>query len=209
MHEKIHQYGYVNSIKRIIKSILRKIGIRHEQYLYCVKELQGCEIKKLPPKIQGEIKELNNDLILNSSLIQFSDRKLELFKKRLRDENYIGFGFFHHNLLIYYTWISYKEFSMSIPSQGIILASDEALIIDSYCHPNYRQYGIHQYMNDFRIEQIKNKGKTKVVAIVLKENIPARNTQRKSGFECIKLIVYNKLFTIYERTRIVNTRIDL
>lgn len=209
MYEKIHQYGYVNSIKRIIKSILRKFGIRHEQYLYCVKELKDCEIEKLLPRIQGEIKELNIDLIVNSSLIQISDRKLELFKKRLKDENYIGFGFFHHNLLVYYTWISYEEFSMSVPSQGIKLAIDEALIIDSYCHPEFRQYGIHQYMNDFRIEQIKNKGKSKVVAIVLKENIPARNTQRKSGFECIKLIVYNKLFNIYERIRIINKRIDL
>ena len=98
---------------------------------------------------------------------------------------------------------------MSVPSKGIELEDNEALLIDSYCHPKYREYGIHLYMNNFRLEQIMNEGKNRVVAIVLKENKPARITQRKSGFRCEKMITYNKFFKYYEKTKLVNKTIEL
>jgi hypothetical protein len=96
-----------------------------------------------------------------------------------------------------------------VPFKGIELEDNEALLIDSYCHPDYRKYGIHLYMNNFRLEQIMSEGKNRVVVIVLKENRPARTTQRKSGFRCEKVIIYNKFFIFYEKTKLVNRTIEL
>lgn len=206
---KFRQYGFSNSFKRLVKKLLRMIGIRHEKYLYCTKDLDSERVEIIKPRINGEIIQLNETIINKPQLIDLSGEKLALFRKRLSNEGYKGYGFFHQDSLIYYTWISYKKFEMSVPSKVIELEDNEALLIDSYCHPDYRKYGIHLYMNNFRLEQIMNEGKNRVVAIVLKENKPARITQRKSGFKCEKMITYNKFFKFYENTKLVNKAIKL
>lgn len=206
---KIKQYGFYYSFKRLLKGLLRKIGIRHEKYLYCTKDLASERVEKIKPRINGEIIQLNETIINKPQLIDLSGKKLALFRQRLSKEDYKGYGFLHEDSLIYYTWISFKKFEMSIQSKGIELKDNEALLLDSYCHPAYRKFGIHQYMNNFRLEQIKSEGKNSVVVIVLKENKPARITQRKSGFKCEKMIIYNKFFKFYEKTKLVNKAIEL
>lgn len=204
---EIKQYHW-HIFSRGLKFFLKAIGIRYEVYLYCIKVLSQNNYIKVKPHFSGQIKELTFDSIITSELIIFTSTKIELFKKRLSSNNYKGYGFYHKGVLVYYTWISFKDFEMSVPASKLYLGLEEGLLIDSYCHPNYRSFGIHQYMNEFRLNILLENGKKKAVVIVLKENLPARITQKKSGFHCEKLIKYKKVWK-YEQTNLKSIKIDL
>ncbi len=209
LKHSILQYGYLNSLIRFFKLILRKIGIQHEVYLYCTKNLNVEKITETNPKLPGKIQQLSVEIIRKSHLIELTPAKKRLFNKRIAKKNFKGYGFFHNNTLVYYTWLSFKDFEMSRSTKGIELDQDEGLLVDSYCHPDFRQYGIHQFMNNYRLKILAENGKQKVVAVVLKENIPARRTQRKSGFLCEKIIIQKSIFNFYESTKLVKKRIEL
>lgn len=205
--ERIKRYHWY-IFSRALKFVLKALGIKYEVYLYCIKDLNQDNYLKIKPKLTGQIKELTIDLIGKSSLIFFDSTKLELFRKRLSGNNFKGYGYYHNGVLVYYTWISFKDFEMSVPTTKLSLNTDEGLLLDSYCHPNYRSFGIHQFMNEFRIKTLKENDKNKAVVIVLKENLPARKTQKQSGFRCERVILYKKIWN-YQQTSVKMGGIDL
>lgn len=204
----IKQYGIFNSFKRLLKLIARKFGVKSEKFLYCT---QAIDINSLNPsklKVAEDIRELSLNIIKTSKKIEFSSEKINLFKKRFNDKNYKGYGFFINGELVYYTWISLLKFEMSVSSPDIHLDCNEGLLIDSFCHPDFRGYAIHSHMNNFRLKKILENKKNHAVAIVLKENIPARKTQKKSGFKCNKVINYYKIWN-WENISVSSKQINL
>ena len=185
------QYGWA-IIPRILKGILRRIGIVFETY-YLLEYIID------PIIIEDKMKKYNYSnvkLLQMEDLIRlkdFENTKIELFKKRFMSNQYSGYAIFQDDNLVYLTWISWTQ--MNYPSLFNLkhpLLNNEALLEDSYCNPDYRGKGFHSMMNIFRMNEINKYGKTKVLALVLKENKPALKVQIKSGFNFKELISIKK-----------------
>lgn len=147
--------------------------------------------KKLDFNLQ--VKELNlEDFFLGDKLV-FNDTKMKIVEERLKDTSYKSYGIVENGVLIYSTWISYEKLGLPVQSK-YYLESDEALLEDSYCHPEARGKGLHSKMNLFRIAKIYEAGKKKVIAIVLDSNVPALRVQIKSGFKNLGFFHAGKIF---------------
>lgn len=196
------QYGWKNSILRFVKLLARQIGFRKETFYYLKCELntitEDTELK-LPDGF--EVRQLSlHDFKIAENHPFFSEKKLITISERFKTEGYYAFGIFKASEFCYLTWVSLNrnEFPYGI-TQPIALEANEAVLLDSFCFESYRGLGLHSTMNHFRLSFMKQKGKEKGIAVVLKENIPAFKTQISSGFTSYYTISHrlylNKDFT--------------
>lgn len=188
------QYGFKNSINRVFKKLLRYIGIKIECYIYYKQEIEIHLIERVNINPKYIIRKLQYNDYMFSKGLQFDDFKLAIFKKRFEDKFYEAFGVYDNDKLIYSTWISTKDVEISVNTLGLELEEDEALLLDIITHPEYRRQGLHNFMNIFCLERIMELNKTKAVVLVLKENIPARKSQERSGFIKSKIITHCSLW---------------
>lgn len=185
--EMYNQYGWRVSL-RLFKSFSRRLGILTESFYLLEYTIKNEEVINIIGKYNYEdVIELQINDFEKSQ--QFTNEKLNLYQKRFDSKDYSCYGIKCGNELIYSTWISWKKLSYpTFFNQTQILQTSEALLEDSYCNPNYRGKGYHSKMNLYRINQIMKSGKSKVLALVLKENTPALKVQVKSGFKIYKEI---------------------
>ena len=137
-------------------------------------------------KLEGfdlDVQPLTLDMVLRGDKSVFCGGKLELYKKRLKDPAYHGYGIMDGGELIYSTWFSTENLGLPIITKKIPLMPNEGLLEDSYCAPSARGRGLHGKMNFFRIKELHELGKDRVLAIVMDGNTPAMKVQKKSGFE--------------------------
>ena len=195
---KLIQYGIKNSFIRIIKFLFRIIGIKYEEYLYCVQEIPDLNNFHLKLPDSYELRETTINDYVNNSIIVFDQSKISLFKKRYETGDFKSYGIFKDDKLVYSCWISLKNLEIPGYWQDAILKPNEGLLISAICHPDFRGLGLHNQMNIFRLNQIKHFGKSHAVAVIQRENIPARKSQKKAGFKCSEIIrilnLYNKTF---------------
>lgn len=194
------QYGWA-IVPRIMKGLLRRIGIVIESYYllqYTIDE-QSVE-NKMKAHNYSCVKPLDVEDL--DHLTDFETSKIDLLRKRLSSNGYSGYAIWQDSKIVYLTWISWSK--MNYPSLFNLqhpLKINEALLEDSYCHPNYRGRGFHSMMNIFRINEIRKRGKTIVLALVLKENRPALKVQFKSGFHLSEQISLLKVGTWLKITK--------
>lgn len=162
--------------------LFRIFRIRIMKFIYLTKEIDIVEVNYKLTNFDLEVKELDySDFLLGDKAV-FKVEKLDTIKKRCSDDSYKAYGIIENNQLIYSTWISYENLGLPIPTK-IKLKDDEALLEDSYCHPEFRGRGLHGKMNVYRLKKIYDSGKNRVVAIVLNGNKPALKVQMNTGFE--------------------------
>lgn len=150
-------------------------------------KLQGFDLVVLP---------LTLDMVLKGDNTVFKGEKLYLYKKRLQDPAYHGYGIMEDDKLIYSTWFSTDNLGLPLITKRIPLLPNEGLLEDSYCAPSARGRGLHGNMNFFRIKKLHELGKDRVLAIVLDGNVPAMKVQMKSGFEELGVFYLGKIFGI-------------
>lgn len=188
------QYGWA-IIPRMMKSLLRRIGIVTESYYLLQYSIDKQSVETNMQKYDYScVKPLETEDL--NHLSDFDTAKIELLKKRLLSDDYSGYAIWQDEKIAYITWISWSK--MNYPSLFNLqhpLQTNEALLEDSYCHPDYRGRGFHSMMNIFRINEIAKMGKTVVLALVLKENKPALKVQFKSGFHLSERISLLKVGT--------------
>jgi hypothetical protein len=199
---RFKQYGFKNGLSRTVKMFLRLIGIQIESYFLYKQEINLNTIKHVIINPKYTVRRLNYyDFNYSKGLI-FNSFKLDVFKKRFEEKSYLAYGVYDGDKLIYSTWISTNQFEVSVNNLGCKLNSDEGLLLDIITHADYRKQGLHNFMNIYCLERIKELGKSKAVVIVLKENIPARKSQKRSGFRISKKITYFKFWGM-ERKKII------
>jgi hypothetical protein len=191
---QIEQYGFINSFNRTIKLILRKFGIQIETYIVYKQTINLSILKRVKIEPKYTIKRLYYNDYKNSKGLIFDDSKLKIFENRLEGPFYKAYGVFDEDVLIYSTWISTKKLEFSLTKIGLELDSTEGLLLDILTHPEYRKQGLHNYMNIFCLERIKELGKDRAVVLVIIENIPARKSQERSGFVKSKIVNSYKLW---------------
>lgn len=136
--DQFKQYK-LNLILRIFKFILRKLNIIIETYYLLKLDLEKFEIN-LNKYDFSDITELNfKDL---ENINYFSDKKKEIFQKRLDSNKYSCYGIKVNGELQYLTWISWEEMNYPLifdKSEKLLL--NEALLEDSFCYPEFRGKG--------------------------------------------------------------------
>lgn len=186
------QYG-VLAFPRLFKALLRKGGVIFETFYllkYAINERSVNE--RFNEEDYSNVKELTNKDIDSIDFVE--EKKILLYKKRLESGNYSCYAIISNGHFQYLTWISWKF--MNYPIFFNIseeLDPSQALLEDSYCKPEYRGKGLHSKMNIFRLKKILEKGKTEVLALVLKENKGALRVQEKSGFNYFSRIRFIKI----------------
>lgn len=189
----LKQYGW-QSIPRICKSVLRRLGITIETFYLLDYQIEATALKqKMDSYNYDDVKLLTLKHFNTSTII--SETKKQLFKQRFSSEDYSCYGIIKDTEIVYYTWISWKymNYPSSFNKQEELLEG-EALLEDSFCHPEYRGQGFHSKMNRFRLQKIGDRGRTKVLALVLKENTPALKVQLKNGFKILEKVTFYKVF---------------
>ena len=143
-----------------------------------------------------EVLPLTWDMVLKGDKNVFKGEKLELYKNRLRNPAYHGYGIMEDGKLIYSTWFSTDNLGLPHITKRIPLLPNEGLLEDSYCAPETRGRGLHGKMNFYRLKKLHELGKDRVLAIVLDGNVPAMKVQLKSGFEELGVFYLGRIFGV-------------
>lgn len=187
------QYG-LRFIFRILKSVANRVGLLYETLYYYEKELCIEDIEqKLSNYDYSDVRELT---LTDFDRCNYLDKKKKaLYKERLESGKYTALGIIKDNILVYYSWISFKEVGLPFGFKKTIpLSNSEALLEDSFCDPKYRGRGYHGKVNILRLKKILEAKKYKAIVIVLKGNKPAIKVQLKSGFIKVKQVNLIKIF---------------
>ena len=203
--DKYIQYGLMGFILRCIKFMLRKIGITYESY-YCLEndleknksiymdyysKHELLNVRRL--NLEDFIKDYNN-----SNRLDLTKEKIELYKIRFKNDDYIPFGVYDNDGVIYYCWLSLV--SNDVPKNIINdnLNTDTVLFVDDYCIPKERGKGIHNFMNSYRCKYAYNLKKKAAIVYILCGNKPAFKAQTKVGFNIkYKFYILNLWGNIY------------
>lgn len=178
LQERLKLYGYKTTMIIVLKKMIKTIfGISWQQY-YLMSNMLSPEINN---SNKFYVRELTMDDYDNVNWHSFMSAPKEIiYKKRFNLPYAKAYGVFIDNNLAYSTWIV----------QGYIIIRDcfvykvspqAGFSLDTYCHPQYRRMGIHNFMNDWTINAMKEHGMNKYYVVVLSYNIPAVKTQLKSG----------------------------
>jgi len=196
IREKIIQYGWINSLKRLFKIILRRLGIVFESYWFMLNRIDQNAIELEMQKYDySDVKKLDvNDFKILTQGASHKN-KINTIEGRLQDGKHICYGIFEGGKLIYSTWISTDKIIYKSPIHKTFpIESTQAILEDSYCHPDYRNKGLHSKMNLFRLKKIADMGLTEAIVVVVVDNIPAVKTQLNCGFYKGKKIWILKIF---------------
>lgn len=204
--DNFRQYGFFGFSWRILKKIFRMIGISYDSYYYLMNEIDYSAIQKYwEANSIKMVKKLELADYEHGDPSYFSDEKMSLLNERFLHGNYVGYGAFDKDRLVYSAMISLKEMCFPTPEVSGELSADEFLISDSYCDPDKRGNGYHNKMTVYLLMKGYEMGFPKAVATVLKENKPSLKSFLKSGFQVefdfYTLRIGKKSFTNYYKKK--------
>jgi RimJ/RimL family protein N-acetyltransferase len=131
-----------------------------------------------------EVKELGYSDFLQGDKSRFGLRLLEIIKHRLQNgQYYYPIGVMDGGILVYSSWIMLPHASDIEDTFGISLGEDEALLLEDYCHVDYRGKGIHSTILNVRLKKIHDLGKKRGVIYIMNGNRPAMTPIIRSGFK--------------------------
>lgn len=189
---KIKQHGLNGVIKIALKKAFQ---IEIMKFHYLKIKLDYDLLKMQLKDFDLKVKELTcNDFLLGDKSV-FQGKKMEVIKKRFDDPTYKSYGIVENGVLIYSAWISLEKFGLPVKS-NIKLKPTEGYLEDDFCHPAFRGQGIHSKMNIYRKVKLCEFGKEDCLITILDGNLPAINTQIKSGARDLGCFYAGKIFGI-------------
>lgn len=202
---KVKQYGLINSGKRGFKFLLRKaLGIHFESFYFMINHINIEELNlRMLHYDYSDVRELTLEDFKKGNPLVFTPSKMSLIEDRFKSGKYYAYGIVQKDVLAYSCWINTEE--LQFPRSFIkakTLNFDEGLLQDAYCNPSFRGRGYHSKMNVLRLKKLHEQGRSKAIAIVLCENVPAYKTQLNSGFTVEKKMIFIKIMNrtfLFER----------
>ncbi len=196
------QYGFWGFLMRILKYLLRKLGIYINSYYYMINHIEPeFRFEQFKKSYIPDVKILGYQDFLLGDKDVFTESKLSIIRNRLSNKNYIPYGIVRNNRLIYSCWVSLRDMVVTQDMDWGKLKDNEALLVDDYCCPSYRGKGIHTAVNTYRLWNISQMGRERAVVIILRGNKPAYRSQLKAGFDIsfsfIIVRIWGKTFTNY------------
>lgn len=191
--EKYNQYSGVYFFIRLFKAVLRKAGVTVERYHYYTNDLSKTTGTAALPE-GFEIKRLQYEDIEASGLIAFTGQQKSVYRKRIGQDGYECYAIYNKGEMVYYFSISMQTMECPLPEDMLQLGPDEGLLVDGYCHPQYRGMKLHTSMSLFLLQRLRDMGKKKAVTFIIKENMPARKSQERIGFSLDKAFLVVRIF---------------
>jgi len=190
--EKYKQLGPLNFIKRVMLSLLSVVGIRINKWLICTQKLNTNKLQS--HNIDGKfiVRQMTLKDFLTSK--KFDEDKLKSFKERFSNKFFVAYGVYDKNELAYYCWISLKEYQFSKDLYKSTLNEDQGMLFDAFCFPKYRGNRLHNFMNIYRLKKLEEHKKKEALVVLLSQNTPARKSQKKAGFVCLKTVTTYVIF---------------
>jgi len=154
---------------------------------------------------QGEI---NFRIITKDDAIQFNNflipnKAPEIIKRLLNDK--LGFGAFHNDKLIAFTWISLSDEYEKYTQETIRVKNGEAYSFDGETLKVYKKKGIYYELMRFRDNYLNDIGIKRLISWVYISNIAARLTNEKIGATPIKILfavdIIGFKFRFYKKIR--------
>jgi GNAT superfamily N-acetyltransferase len=189
IYDKIKQYGILAALPLAVKAVIRIIFkvSWHSSYLMC-QRLSIFE-QKMSDDVIGnniQIKRLElSDLHDGYCRNYFNDKKIEIFKERLKNPLMEGYGLFVNGDLACYEWVNYDKFEIT-SNISLPLSPKSALLFDDFCHPDFRRKGFHTLLSYYRIKRCMENNMENAFVLVHIYNKPAIKTQHKCGFKVIR-----------------------
>lgn len=193
IRNKIRQYGSLNILILALKKIASKFGYFHEvYYLYSKKLSSPVPFRKELPADFVVAKLSIGDFEKAKSLDLPKD-KLGLYEERLLSGNYLAYGIFLAQTLVYYFWISFCDVELPFPLSDyntLSVNSDQGYLVDGFCLPEFRGLGLHAYMGVFLMNKLHEMNKQEAITIIKSENRSAIISQERIGFKRVGRIVF-------------------
>ena len=143
-------------IKTVGSIFLRKIMFTHWSKLhYLVYDIDNREIAGRMAHFDLQVRQLSYSDFLCGNRDFYTETKLDLYKKRIDDPNYVPYGIVENNRLVYSCWMSINRIGLPIEVKPIYLSSNEGYLEDDYCDTLVRGRGIHSKMMLYQIKQQK------------------------------------------------------
>lgn len=173
VRSRLKLYGRAFFVIRGIKSIMKRLfGISWETYNLMERTLD--EHLMISDFDYSKIKRLEYNDFMKGDKSYITSSKLKIYSEWFKDPTMEAYGIIENDKLIISSWISYKK--MFFQKNFYDLPLDSALLLDSWCHIDYRRKGYHQIMTNYRVRKIQEKGKVRAVTLVRKDNIPSIKT---------------------------------
>jgi hypothetical protein len=183
---KIKQYGLLNAPLLALKVVIRVIfKITWKSYYLMYRQVTESDGRLVENNLGNnmEIKKLDiNDLCDGYCKEYINNKKLEIFRNRLKNPLIEGYGLFVQGNLACYGWINYEKLEISSYT-SFPLPPGSALVFDAFCHPDYRRRGCHKIISAYRIYRVCKSSIKNIFVIVLKNNKPSIKTQISHGFK--------------------------
>ena len=203
----LKQYGLGGFIWRTFKKVFRLIGISYDSYYYLINEIDYQALqKKWKENSVDDVRQLTLEDYKQGDVTYFTEEKMSLLSERLLRGDYVGYGVFEKERLVYSAMISLKELCFPTPEIGGDLDEGEFLISDVYCDPDQRGKGFHNRMTVYVLMKGYEMGFKRSVTTVLKENKPSLKPFLNSGYRVLfgfyTLRVGGKSYTNYYKKKI-------
>ena len=126
------QYGFIGFVFRLLKSILRKVGINFEQYYYLVNDIDKEKQLEIWNRNTLRVKHLVYEDFLLGDKSVFTEKKLSLIRERLNN-GYYAYGIIENGKLIYSCMLSTRELQVHAGDVSLPLSENECLMVDLIC----------------------------------------------------------------------------
>ena len=180
--EKYYLYGLKQLCVLAIKAFSRKVlRLDWDTHLLMSRYLDS--FIAISRRDDISVREIDFADFQNDAWESFMTPSKVAFYKNLKNKvEFNTYGAFLNGKLAYTTNIVWDKILLS-DNANIKVEGRFGFLMDSYCHPDYRGKGIHNYMNQWCLTKIKEAGRNKAYVSVLAYNVPAIKTQKKCGLE--------------------------
>jgi hypothetical protein len=153
----------------------------------------------------------SESIALFEHLANYDAKRIEIIRNRLKSGNYLCFAYKDTttNRLAYTRWLCTNDFYSDTLKKEVKLAENEALTLDSFTHPDYRNTGLHQKMNILMLQWIKENTNYRFVYMIIKCFIPHLVKYPKLlGYKPVFTVVYYKRGSISSVVKLIYNKIN-
>ncbi|OGW16043.1 MAG: hypothetical protein A3G93_01895 [Nitrospinae bacterium RIFCSPLOWO2_12_FULL_45_22] len=99
----------------------------------------------------------------------------------------------HQSHIAAYCWVAFSEAEVGEIDKVIKVKHEEFYLYDAFTLPDYRGKNLYPYILTYVCQYGKEKGYTRALIFVLRENIPSQCGIEKAGFKRFQVIKYSRI----------------
>jgi GNAT superfamily N-acetyltransferase len=152
------------------------------------------DIPLIKPKIEVQIYQLRN--ISESACFNLFEIANELICQSRFAQGEVVWIAAHQSHIAAYCWVALSETEVGEIDKVIKVKNEELYIYDALTLPDYRGNNLYPYILTYICQYGKEKGYTRALIFVTRENIPSQLGIEKAGFKRFQVIKYIRIFGI-------------